>query len=692
MSVILNKPDSLSLAMNLKPFLISSSDVVSFQLLIGENILIEESYNPDSNNRVRIDIKEVVRRNLSVNFPTTDIFEQTDSCVLFTAVIDSAEVNFTIILAGVENFSDLASNFLSSNFLTWQQQAKKVTYSQPEWLTYYAIVAGYLKVKFYLIDGTTSIVTISAQAAYTCYTYNMQLSHIMSLQEGEKYGYFDVWFENATGSRLTYIQRYIYKDSSEEDEFYIFKNSLGGIDTVNFRGEKTFSPEITLQNAEYDEETVQSEVIHLRKYNKNTGWLSALEGKWIQDFFGSYNRYVLQDGQYKVITLNEALISDKSFDPVKGYSFTYIIANDQGLISISRSMEELPANIEIVLPEQLFFLAPRLSEWPSATLDDTLLFPVQVQAEEAWRTLTWGAIYSSLYEEFVSSPIAALAHAHSNLTVLNGLSEVGGQLYYKGEPIQSGSTAVQVINNLTSTSTSAALSANMGNYLLSLINTKQAIIPDNTYAPFSHLSDTLKHLSITERSNWNDAYSHISDSVKHITSTERTNWTSAYTASHSHSNISALNSITSTKVSNWDTAYSWGNHALAGYLTSASLGSLTNNLTTNYIVRWSGSAFVNSLIYDNGSGISIGNTAPGTYKFNVTGTGYFSGNLESAASVLAATSVKIGNWEIIKNGDSELQIKLSGTLKAKLSSAGVITADSIVLNSLVLNGHTLTIE
>jgi ribosomal protein L35AE/L33A len=31
--------------------------------------------------------------------------------------------------------------------------------------------------------------------------------------------------------------------------------------------------------------------------------------------------------------------------------------------------------------------------------------------------------------------------------------------------------------------------------------------------------------------------------------------------------------ITSTKITNWDTAYSWGNHASAGYLTSAAIGS-----------------------------------------------------------------------------------------------------------------------
>lgn len=669
MAEILQQPDALSLSQNLKTFIISSSEVVSFQLLKGETLLIEESYQPDSNNRIRIDIKDIISRNLSVNIPDTDVFEQVENYSEFSAFVNETEVTFVAIRAGVENFADTATNFLTANFLTWQPQQKKVTYNQSEWLTYYSTVAGNLRVKFYLQDETTQTLTISAQAAGKCFSYNVQMSHIFSLLEAEKYAYYDIWFEDSEGLRLSYIQRYIFTESTEEDEFYRFKNSLGGIDSVNFKGERTFTPEMSMTSAEYDEDIIQADIVNSRKYSKNTGWLSALSGKWIQDFFNSLDRYVYEDGIFKVITLIDATIADKSFDPVKGYSFSFIISNDQGLLSLSRTMEDLPANIEIVLPEQLFFLAPRLADWPTGSLDSTILFPVQSPYEEIWRATSWGAIYNSIYDRFLTSAVADLAHAHDNLLVLNGLSEVGGQLYYKGEPIQSGSTAVTIINNLTSTSTSAALSANMGKYLKELIDTKQATIAENTYAP----------------------YSHISDSVKHITAAERTNWTSAYTASHSHSNLSALNAITSTKTANWDSAYSWGNHALVGYLTSASLGSLTNNLTTNYIVRWSGSAFVNSLIYDNGSGVSIGNNAPGAYKLNVTGMGYFSGDLQSAASVVAATSVKIGNWEIIKNADSELQIKLSGVMKAKLSSAGLITADSVAMNTLVLSGHSLTI-
>jgi hypothetical protein len=668
--MIINQPDSLSLASNLKPFLVSSSEAVSFQLYKGEEIILDESYTPAADNRVKIDVREIVKSQLTLSLPTTNIFQQSGILAAFKAIVDGVEVNFSAIRSGVENLADTATNFLSGNFLTWQPQVKKVSYSQPEWLTYYATVAGSLKVKLYLSDNTSTVVTISAQAAGTCFTYNVQFAHIMSLLAGDKYGYYDIWFENIAGERLTYIQRYVYSEMSEQAETFFFENSLGGIDTVIMDGASTFSPTLELAEGEYEDTVSQTPFVKTRLFKKGTGFKDKTEAAWLWDFFAALKRYKLVDGSLTQITLTDSSIEDDSSEDLKAFTFTYKLSGDLGLLNIQRSADPLPENLTITTPEGLFFLVPRLAEYPTADLVDSLLFLVQKPASESWQAIAWGYLYNALYDQFITSPIAALSHNHSNIAVLNGLSEVGGQLYYKGEPIQSAGAAVSVVNNLTSTSTTSALSANMGKYIKELLDLKQGLIADNTYAP----------------------YSHISDSVKHVTAAERTNWTSAYTASHSHANISALNAITSTKTANWDSAYSWGNHALAGYLTSASLGSLTNNLTTYYVVRWSGAAFVNSLIYDNGSGVSIGNNAPGTHKLNVTGTGYFSGDLQSAASVVAATSVKIGNWEIIKNADSELQVKLSGIMKAKLSSAGVITAESIVLNSLVLNGHTLTIE
>ena len=48
---ILSQPDALSLSGNLKDFVITSSEVVSFKLYMGETLLLDNRYLPDYHNQ-----------------------------------------------------------------------------------------------------------------------------------------------------------------------------------------------------------------------------------------------------------------------------------------------------------------------------------------------------------------------------------------------------------------------------------------------------------------------------------------------------------------------------------------------------------------------------------------------------------------------------------------------------------------
>lgn len=440
MATIIQQPDSLSFSMNLKKFEIAASSEVTFKLSQGASLLIDESYSPNALGRVVIDLESVIKNHLLVSIPTSDIFLQTSAVKEFTVEIDDlAAIAFFVISGGVENFADTATNFLTSNWLTWQPQAKRVSYSQPEWLTYYAIAAAIVKVKFYLTDETSSVVTLHSPGAGTCYTYNMQFAHIMSLQVGEKYGYYDVWVENATGTRLTYIQRYIYRESEDQDEVFVFKNSLGGIDTVNMAGESNFTPEFEHLEGNYEDVAVQIDNYYKKLYSKSTGWLSKVEADWIVEFYNSCARWKLVAGTLRNITLQESSISDSSQEDLKTFSFSYKFSEDKGLLNLSRSMDPLPENLEISTPEGLFFLAPRLVDFPAAELDDTLLFPVQSPFTAIWQKLSWGAVWNFLYDKVVASAIGLMAHVHDNFSVLSKFSEQEGNLYYDEAPVGGGS-------------------------------------------------------------------------------------------------------------------------------------------------------------------------------------------------------------------------------------------------------------
>jgi hypothetical protein len=121
---------------------------------------------------------------------------------------------------------------------------------------------------------------------------------------------------------------------------------------------------------------------------------------------------------------------------------------------------------------------------------------------------------------------------------------------------------------------------------------------------------------------------------------------------------------TTVKQSNWDDAYTWvsnfptqtGNSGK--YLTTdgnaLSWATVTAGIsgsgTTNYLAKWaSASSLSNSLVYDDGTNLSIGSTNPFGYKLNVEGTVRFGAPLDG--------SVIFGN-----QGNSYPGISLNGTL------------------------------
>ena len=185
----------------------------------------------------------------------------------------------------------------------------------------------------------------------------------------------------------------------------------------------------------------------------------------------------------------------------------------------------------------------------------------------------------------------------NNLRVkVNVVGEKEISAYGIGE--SGGSGAITIVDNLTSTQTDCALSANQGRILKGLIDGKVSTWDDlegkpswigstkpsyswseitgkpSTFTPSEHTHNytstikigstsynvsantvslpaypTLTDLGGVSTSTFN---SHTGNTTLHITSTERTNWNTAYNNNHTHSNKSVLDGITSTKVSNWD--------------------------------------------------------------------------------------------------------------------------------------------
>lgn len=115
----------------------------------------------------------------------------------------------------------------------------------------------------------------------------------------------------------------------------------------------------------------------------------------------------------------------------------------------------------------------------------------------------------------------------------------------------SGSTgSVTIIDNLTSTAKDAALSANMGRELKSLIDSIE--IGGGEVDLSNYYTKTETDNKLNTKANTTDLTTHTSNKDIHITTTERTNWNTAFTNNHTHSNKSILDGITSANITNWN--------------------------------------------------------------------------------------------------------------------------------------------
>ena len=475
---ILRQPDSLSLLGNLKPFQVSSLEDVAFSLSVNQGgadiLLLQEAYTPDSSGLITIDVEEVCRQYLKTQLPTDNAFLQEDALKTFTATVGATSISFTVVNSSVRNLALSVAEYLSYNFLTLQPQTKAVTWHSPEYLTYYFTTMADVKAKFYLLDGTTETVTVATispvlepgevandgtiRLVNKVYTVNTTLSRIMALSShstDELQGIVDVWVESQ-GTRTSYIQRYIYSPASGEEHYYLAVNSLGGIDTFTFIGERKISGEIEHQVADSNEEKVTVTSGGHRKYRQQTGYLGAEEAEWLWEFLHSGQQWVIANGSAEAISLVSSSMSKGDIATINSSTFDFILARNGGLLPEARRDESFP---DITVPSpvsDLFFLNPRIIDFEAASEESELVFPVQTPYSNVWQYLTLSALAERL------SLSAVPDHTHSNLAVLAQLGDLNGQLTYRGNLIGgSGGISLPIsISDVTGLSTALNSKAN----------------------------------------------------------------------------------------------------------------------------------------------------------------------------------------------------------------------------------------
>lgn len=444
---ILQQPDPLSLSGNIKEFRIGTTTTISFRLLQGGEEIVARSYEPGADGIVIINIRDIIHDRLSFLFSNTSIvYEQTKIVSAFIAQISGTEVEFTAVRCGVDMLAETPSNFLIRNFLTWQPNVKPVTYYSPEFLTYYAVRECQVKLHAYFTDESAAVIsqseiTLADLTEGKAYTIPLQYASVAEKLGNKMPAYYDVWVEDVGGERLSYTQRYYASDmKSETEQWVLFENSLGGIDTFRAYGSTAFTGEHTHNIAEIDDVSLEYRVDIARKFQKDTGYLNRKERAWLLDFFPSLKKYLYTGSYIRSIIVVESNVTYTDKELPSNYTFTYKFADAKPFLNLQRT--DVPTGaLEIVVPEVgSFTVPPRLIEFPRLPLSEGALFPVQDPYSEVWSVTTTGSvsdyIINRISENYGGG--GGVGHQHNNIDLLQLLSYATEYLLVAGKKIKAG--------------------------------------------------------------------------------------------------------------------------------------------------------------------------------------------------------------------------------------------------------------
>ena len=431
---------------------ISASNEITFVLKVADTdaTIVQHTYMPTKDNRVEVDLESIVTPLLSFKLQDTpDAYLQPSIVRKFTAQFSelgtgsTASWSFSVLRAGIDRFADSAANWLQANFLTWQPTVKPVTYYTPEFLTYYAVADAVVRCRAYVDQNgeyTPFDLTLANLSNGSAWTVPVQYA-IIAGKLGKLPSYYDVWVEDSTGTRLTYVQRYYASDiKSEQEQWVLFENSLGGIDTFRAYGDSENTAKHIHNIAEIENDSEEYRVDTAREFKKNTGFLSEGERKWLLDFFPSLGKYIYADTYIRRIVVTESDVSWQTKELPSSYTFTYKYADARHYLNISRM--DTPADVlNIKIPDVgSFTIAPRLVELDRLPLSGGALFPIQNPYSDTWSVTTAAAILDWFACEILVAykGDGSIGHTHGNMSVLAALDRFGQYLTLDSKKVSAG--------------------------------------------------------------------------------------------------------------------------------------------------------------------------------------------------------------------------------------------------------------
>ncbi|MFH0760710.1 MAG: hypothetical protein V2A67_04340 [Bacteroidota bacterium] len=237
-------------------------------------------------------------------------------------------------------------------FLTWQPREKLVDRYQIEKLFYLVrepLTSLVLRIRIHYLDGSTSgpiaqaVVDIPAEK--TVYEFSLTLNTLqLPGYDQHTIEYYEVWMENGQGDRIsekrTYRMDYGYHEFLR---YFLFKNSLGGWDTLRTMGKVNSTREYSRttgkhisqsQDTDRDHSLFQIGVLEKGTFLAQTGWVKREEVDWLRELLLSETIYqVLSDRLVPVLITEKTTHSLMDGEDLFSLEFEYTYSHEGGQYS-----------------------------------------------------------------------------------------------------------------------------------------------------------------------------------------------------------------------------------------------------------------------------------------------------------------------------------------------------------------------
>lgn len=368
----IQKPDTLTFAATMPDFIVSGvQGSAKVTLKKGSEDLLSETMFKSERGLV-IDVKKVVNDSLRVKVPNEVCFYQNEAMGYFTLTVESdgqvLEYSFNAIRGGYEGFSIPSTYNAIEVLYSFQPATKVITTESPEWLTFFCTSMSTLRLRFRYYNSVGNLIEYALLPSPVTTAGDSGLYSIGCSYENARgylpppgvidFAFYDVDMVSVSDDNITPVtptQRFLITQATNAHKYYLFENTLGGIDTLICTGDLTrrisMSSDITMS----DEIKDDSSNIHSLSFEQSVGIFSSeIELMWFRDFVLSSQRYEVEnDSLYKIIIEDtDTEISLANADIV---SFTFRRATEDKYSGFIRQRLELPTGLIFDGPDDTDF-------------------------------------------------------------------------------------------------------------------------------------------------------------------------------------------------------------------------------------------------------------------------------------------------------------------------------------------------